>query len=230
MIKINLLAEGKRAVTRKAKGGAAAAALERRDLGSWLLGVGLLLGLLVFAGYWFYLRREIQQKDEEIAVAQREVDELAAIIKEVEDYKAKKAELEHKIGVINQLKANQAGPVKLMDHISRALPELLWLDNMEVIGTTVRVNGQAFNTNAVANFIENLDKVPEFQEPILLDTVQQGSVYGFAISFGFQLSPPPTAAAPPADSPAARARAGGAPGGPPEPLQPVQQRPGAEGI
>jgi type IV pilus assembly protein PilN len=228
MIKINLLAEGKRAVTRKAKGGAAAAALERRDLGSWLLGVGVLLGLLVFAGYWFYLRREIQQKDEEIAVAQREVDELAAIIKEVEDYKAKKAELEHKIGVINQLKANQAGPVKLMDHVSRALPELLWLDSMEVIGTTVRVNGQAFNTNAVANFIENLDKVPEFQEPILLDTAQQGAVYGFAISFGFQLALPPEAAAAPApDSPAGRARAGGAP---PEPLQPVQQRPGAEGI
>lgn len=228
MIKINLLAEGKRAVTRKAKG---PAALERRDIGTWLLGLGTLLGLLIFAGYWFYLRREIQHKDEEIAVAQREVDELAAIIKEVEDYKAKKAELEHKIGVINQLKANQAGPVKLMDHISRALPELLWLDAMEVHGTTVVLRGQAFNTNAVANFIENLDKVPEFEEPILIDTSQQGAVYGFAINFGFQLMAPPAPAAPAADSPAARARAGGPPAGePPMPLQPVDKRPGAEGI
>jgi type IV pilus assembly protein PilN len=227
MIKINLLAEGKRAVTRKSKG---PAALERRDIGSWLLGLGALLGLLVFAGYWFYLHREIQQKDEEIAVAQREVDELAAIIKEVEDYKIKKAELEHKIGVINQLKANQAGPVRLMDQVSRALPELLWLDSMEVIGTTVTVRGQAFNTNAVANFIENLDKVPEFQEPILIDTAQQGTVYGFAINFSFQLSPPPAPAAPAPGGPAARARAGEAPGGPPVPLQPLEERPGAEGI
>jgi type IV pilus assembly protein PilN len=221
MIKINLLAEGKRAVTRKAKG---PAALERRDIGVWLLGVGALAGLLAFAGYWFYLHREIQQKDEEIAVAQREVDELQAIIKEVEDYKVKKAELEHKIAVINQLKANQRGPVKLMDQVSRALPELLWLDSMNVAGATVSIRGQAFNTNAVANFIENLDKVPEFQEPILVDTSQSGSVYTFQINFGFTLAKP--VEAPPAAKPARPAR----PAGPPEPLQPPQSRPGAEGI
>ena len=214
MIKINLLAEGKRAVTRKAKG---PAALERQDIGSWLVGAGVLLGLLVFAGYWFYLRREIQHKDEEIAVAQREVDELAAIIKEVEDYKIKKAELEHKISVINQLKANQRGPVKLMDQVSRALPELLWLDAMDVAGATVTIRGQAFNTNAVANFIENLDKVPEFQEPILVDANQNGATYAFQINFGFTLSKPPDVPAPP--PPAAR------PAGPP----PGQQPPGKQG-
>src|SRR4030095_1614808 len=192
MIKINLLAEGKRAVTRKAKG---PAALERRDIGLWLLRVGALLGLLAFAGYWFYLHREIQQKDEEIAVAQREVDELQAIIKEVEDYKLKKAELEHKIAVINQLKDNQRGPVKLMDQVSRALPELLWLDSMDVTGTTVTIRGQAFNNHAVANFSENLDKVPEFNEPILVDTAQAGAVYSFQINFGFALATKPEAAA-----------------------------------
>jgi type IV pilus assembly protein PilN len=220
MIKINLLAEGKRAVTRKAKG---PAALERQDIGSWLLGAGALLGLLVFGGYWFYLHREIKQKDEEIAVAQREVDELQAIIKEVEDYKIKKAELEHKIAVINQLKANQRGPVKLMDQVSRALPELLWLDAMDVTGATVTLRGQAFNTNAVANFIENLDKVPEFQEPVLVDTSQRGAVYMFQINFGFALAKKPEAAAAP-KKPAAR------PAGPPVGLQAPANRPGAEGI
>ena len=215
MIKINLLAEGKRAVTRKAKG---PAALERRDIGVWMLGAGVLLGLLVFGGYWFYLHREIQQKDEEIAVAQREVDELQAIIKEVEDYKLKKAELEHKIAVINQLKANQRGPVKLMDQVSRALPELLWLDSMDVTGTTVTIRGQAFNTNAVANFIENLDKVPEFNEPILVDTAQAGAVYSFQINFGFALATKPEAAAPAKPAPKK--------GGPPEGFQPPASRPG----
>ena len=218
MIKINLLAEGKRAVTRKAKG---PAALERQDIGSWLLGAGILLGLLAFAGYWFYLRREIQHKDEEIVVAQREVDELQAIIKEVEDYKVKKAELEHKISVINQLKANQRGPVKLMDQVSRALPELLWLDNMDVAGATVILRGRAFNTNAVANFIENLDKVPEFQEPILVDAAQSGTTYAFQINFGFTLAKQPEAPKPP---PPPR------PAGPPAGLQPPASRPGAEGF
>jgi type IV pilus assembly protein PilN len=219
MIKINLLAEGKRAVTRKAKG---PAALERQDIGSWLLGAGILLGLLAFAGYWFYLRREIQHKDEEIVVAQREVDELQAIIKEVEDYKVKKAELEHKIAVINQLKANQRGPVKLMDQVSRALPELLWLDNMNVAGATVVLRGRAFNTNAVANFIENLDKVPEFQEPILVDATQSGTTYAFQINFGFSLGKAPEASAAAKPKPAPR------PGPPPGQEPPASK--GAEGF
>ena len=44
------------------------------------------------------------------------------MIKEVEEYKAKKAELEHKIEVINDLKHNQRGPVQIMDQVSARCP------------------------------------------------------------------------------------------------------------
>jgi type IV pilus assembly protein PilN len=199
MIKINLLAEGKRAVTRKAKAAPRAGAAPL-DVGPWLLLAGFVLGVLVVAGWWFLLYRTIQEKDREIAVAQQEVNELQAIIKEVDEYKLKKAELEHKIQVITDLKLNQQGPVRIMDQVSRALPELLWLDRMQVSGSTITLNGQAFNTNAVANFIENLDKVAEFQEPILKDTRQSGQVYTFVISFGYAIPKP--GAAEPAPAPA----------------------------
>ena len=194
MIRINLLAEGKRQVTRKSRG--PALAVQRGDISMWLLGGGLLLGLLITVGAWYYLYRVIQQKDREIAVAQEEVRQLEAIIKEVEDYKQQKAVLDHKITVIKQLKANQRGPVRIMDQISRALPELLWLDRMSVVGTQVTLNGRAFNTNAIANFIENLDKVEEFLEPDLRDTTRDatGQVYSYVIVFTFQLEPPPAPA------------------------------------
>jgi len=55
----------------------------------------------------------------------------------------------------------------------------------------ITVTGEAFNTNAVANFIENLDRVPEFQEPILRDTQQRGQVYSFVIAFNYSFQPPP---------------------------------------
>ncbi len=140
------------------------------------------------------------------------------MIKEVEDYKAKKAELERKIGIINDLKANQRGPVRVMDYVSRALPELLWLDRMTMNATTIEVEGRAFNTNAVATFIENLDRVPEFEEPTLKDATEQtGGVYKFVIDFNYSFAPPkgrrrPTTAAP-GSTPARRAdvRVGGQP-------------------
>ena len=72
-----------------------------------------------------------------------------------------------------------------MDEISRALPALLWMDRMSVAGQTITLSGRAFNTNAVANFLENLDRVQEFQEPVLQDTSQTGQTYSFVIRFDF---------------------------------------------
>src|SRR5262249_29666575 len=161
---INLLAEGKRAVTRKAKG--PALALQGQKVPQYLLLAGALLGVLASGLGWFYYSHQIAKRDAKIAEANKEIERLSAILKEGEQFKKEKAELERKIHVINDLKENQRGPVKIMDQVSRALPELLWLDRMDVVGNNITLNGEAFNTNAVANFIENLDKVQEFSEPI----------------------------------------------------------------
>jgi Tfp pilus assembly protein PilN len=84
--------------------------------------------------------------------------------------------------------------VRVMDYIARALPELLWLDRLRMTPDSIEIEGRAFNTNAVANFIENLDKVPEFDEPILKSTEQQAgnaqavSIYKFVISFHYSFA------------------------------------------
>jgi type IV pilus assembly protein PilN len=194
MIKINLLSEGKRTVRKSRPAASALKGLEGKDIGQWLLVAGLLVGIGALAINWWLLSREVDQKTAEVAAAQREVDSMASVIKEVEEYKGKKSELERKIGVINDLKANQRGPVRVMDYVSRALPELLWLDRMKMTPDAIEIEGRAFNTNAVANFIENLDKVPEFDEPILKSTEQQtgtaqaGGIYKFVINFHYSFA------------------------------------------
>jgi len=187
MIKINLLSEGKRpAAVRKKSAGTK---LEGQNLGQWMLLAGILIGLAGVGVAWWLQSQKTAAKEEEVAAAQREVDQLASVIKEVEEYKGKKAELERKIGIINDLKANQRGPVRVMDYVSRALPELLWLDSMSMKSDSITVEGRAFNTNAVANFIDNLDKVPEFDEPMLKTTdLQQGGIYKFRIDFNYSFS------------------------------------------
>jgi type IV pilus assembly protein PilN len=189
MIKINLLAEGKRpTAVRKSK---SAELLKGQDIGQWLLAAGLVFGVLIAAFFWWQTKEEKEAQDREIAVAQAEVARLESVLKKVEDYKAKKAALETKIGIINDLKQNQRGPVRVMDYISKALPELLWLDRMTMDDASITLEGRAFNTNAIANFIENLDKVPEFDEPTLKDTTEQsGGVYKFAIEFKYSFAPP----------------------------------------
>ena len=129
MIKINLLAEGKRPVVAREPSGPPWCSTAQLKLANWLLLVRtVVLGLLVAGGWCFMLERQDRAEGRrDRASAQKEVDELAQVIKEVEEFKAKKAELERKIEVINDLKDNQRGPVQIMDEVSKALPELLWL-------------------------------------------------------------------------------------------------------
>jgi type IV pilus assembly protein PilN len=188
MIRINLLAEGKKPVVTKKKqaAGIGLKALQQSEnLSFYVLLAVVVLALLVLGGRYLLLGSRIGTLEEEVATFQAEVDELEPIIREVEEFKAKKAELERKVQVINQLKANQRGPVRIMDYVSRALPELLWLNRMQVGSQTITISGEAFNTNAVANFMENLDRFPEFREPVLRDTTQKGGVYTFTLSFNY---------------------------------------------
>ena len=145
---------------------------------------------------WFLVvrHRESVMRDE-VAATQREVDELQQYIREVDDYKAKKAELERKIDVINTLKENQRGPVLIMDQVSRALPELLWLTSMDVNPSVINIRGAALNMSAVANFMDNLDRVEEFQEPVLVDATertlnQRTEVYDFNLNFNYSFKKP----------------------------------------
>jgi type IV pilus assembly protein PilN len=199
MIKINLIAEGRKPVVAR-KGGrdvvskAAGLGAGSLSLTDWAFLGALIIGALVAGGWFWMLRGELNDIRSQVEVAQAEVKELEPIIKEVEDYKKRKADLERKIEVIEALKQSQRGPVRIMDEISRALPDLLWLRTLSVKGSTVEITGSAFNTNQVAAFLENLGKVPEFQEPVLKETVRQAGqgqeTYTFSINFNFVIAKP----------------------------------------
>jgi Tfp pilus assembly protein PilN len=234
MIKINLLSEGKRpAAVRKAR----ALGAGSKDLALWMLLVGTFVGVLVAGGYWWYLNGKLKEKQEEVAQAQREVDALQAVIKEVEDFKKKGKNLSDKIAVINELKSNQRGPVRIMDYVSRALPELLWLDRLKLNASTIEIEGRAFNPNAVANFMDNLDKVPEFKEPVLKETsAQANGVYKFYVTFDYSFAAPKkpaeaggkAGAGKPGAAPAVPGLPGAVGGGPP-PSAPPGPPPSAAG-
>ncbi len=180
MIRINLVGEARRPVAARSGPTIGGGGGESRAA-DWTLLAVFLIAAVVALGHWFLLRMQINDKKAEVAEAQIEVDRLEPIIREVEAFKEKKARLEQKVQVITDLKANQQGPVAVMDKVSKALPPLTWLTRMEVQQTILRLSGQAYNTNAIASFIENLDRVPEFQEPRLRDTTQSGDIYTFVI-------------------------------------------------
>lgn len=185
MIKINLLSEAK--PTKKKRGVSALGGAGRLNL--FLILGGLLLGLLVVGVQWWVESSRLKEQEEKNRLAQQEVTRLEAVLKEVQDFEEKKAKLQKKVDLINSLKASQRGPVRLMDEVSNALPDLLWLERMEVKGNLIAIDGKALNPPAVANFFTNLKLVQAFQEPKLttLSAASSGSanLYNYQLSFVF---------------------------------------------
>ena len=177
MIRINLLTEARAAATRKKTGLVPTGA----RLNNLILLGGVALGLLYIGVMALVLTSRSRHLDEEIGKAQEEVARLRSIIDEVKGYEIKKASLEAKIQLINNLKTNQRGPVRLMDEISRALPDLVWLTELTVAGNQVTLKGRTLSPNAVATYLENIKKSPFFAEPVFRNLGREGGTQGLYV-------------------------------------------------
>src|SRR5207244_6395939 len=154
---------------------------------------------LIAGGWWFLKNSTLKEKQETVQNKQSEADRLQAIIKQVDDYTKRKESLQKRIDLINQLKQNQKGPVKIMHRVSQALPDLVWLDKMTMSGGLITIAGRGLNPNAIANFVEANKKDPLFEEPDLSSMNQvtvSPPVYNFDMTFHFTYAPKGEAGAP----------------------------------
>ncbi|MEJ2187894.1 MAG: PilN domain-containing protein [Acidobacteriota bacterium] len=188
MIKINLVAEAPAAAVTKRKRSEFSLGAKQGDV---ILLIVLALSCLVVGTRWYLLtshRDDLREIERQRRV---ERDALLPYIERVELLEARREALRHKIEVINELKQNQRGPVRIMDEVSRALPDLVWLTKLTLKGNSLTLTGIAMDENPVANYISNLDASPFFQEPILKNlTRSRGDTFTFTLSCVFTYAPP----------------------------------------
>src|SRR5712692_11684857 len=162
------------------------------NLNMMLVVAGIAIGVVVGGGWWVIEKNKLSTRREEVAAKTREAQRLESIIKEVEEYQRRKDSLQKRIDLINQLKQTQKGPVKIMDRVSQDLPDLVWLDRMNMSGGAITINGRGLNPNAIANFVENIKNDPLFEEPDLSSLAQTSVVplvYSFDMNFRFSYAP-----------------------------------------
>src|SRR5262245_17347623 len=155
MIKVNLLTGAKRATARKAP----AVKLEGGPGGGQNLMLVVILGLAVaFSGWRYYsLSAESARLDQDLATAQEQLKKVEDDRKAIEVLKVKKAAFQKQIDIITTLKNNQQVPVRLLDEVSRNLPDFLWLISMQESGNQLTFSGRTTTQNAYATFYTNLD-------------------------------------------------------------------------
>ncbi len=215
MIRVNLLGSKEA----PAGGGAVVeygpAGGERSESKGFVVGVAILgLAVAAIVVQWLSMTRQLSQLDEEINQLTAEKNRLAPIILEVQKYQAKLAELEEKEKLIERLKSEREGPVRMLDALSAELPDFVWLTQLQQRGPQVTIDGMAASYVSIADYIRKLEDNEWFQNVELIDAkVDQNQEQEFT---QFQLRTQiisPNAPPPPAAAPAGAAPAGSAPAG-----------------
>jgi type IV pilus assembly protein PilN len=205
MIRINLLS-AERATKKKA--------VTLQTGQKMAIGCSLILVLAgLFIG-WRYLSltHESTLVDAEITAAQEETVRLHSIIQQVQEFEQRKAQLQQRVVLIEQLRKGQTGPVHMLDQLSRALPPMLWLTELKQspAGTDVVVDGKSTTLTGLSDFVANLEASGYFKRSVEIvstttepSTTTSAELIKFSIKAIFQ---------PPGEAKSAAA-AGARPGG-----------------
>jgi Tfp pilus assembly protein PilN len=184
MIRINLVQERK---APKGGGGTTKVKAAPGALQAYLL-LGLFAGgaALLCAAGWFYKSAQIRDLDTRIAADEKRKRDLQAIKVQVDAFQAKKTLLENKVNLIKKLKAEQKGPVHMLDEISKALPDFVWLTNLDETGGNVKFTGESNGLTAVAAFIEALQRSGWFPTIDLVSSKENNNIYTFNLAGAFK--------------------------------------------
>ena len=118
-------------------------------------------------GWWYWsLNQASQQVDVELASAQQEAARLRTVLAEVRNFETTRAQLQQRVTLIQQLRHGQSVPVQLLDHVSRSLPDMLWLTGMDESGSSLTITGLSTTLVAVSDFVANLGGSTLVKKPI----------------------------------------------------------------
>ncbi len=152
-----------------------------------VISVVLLLGGLT----WYWLNSSLSSLTEEKGSLETRLKVVKEKVKEVENYERDKKIYSEKIAIIQNLKKNQKGPVRLLDEISSMLPERVWLVSLRETGKDVTIIGSGMTNDDIVKHVNNLKSSKLFKNVQLIESrqiVDSGiPIYNFSLTFSLNL-------------------------------------------
>ena len=185
MIRINLV--GPERTQKKAKRPDTGPSSTPGALQSYLL-LALFAGgaALLCAALWWFQSNKIRQLDTQIATAEKRQRDLQAIKQQVDEFEQKRAILKNKVATIERLRMAQKSPVHMLDEISKALPDYVWLGNLDETSGAVAFVGQSNSYAAVADFIVALQRSGWFPVVDISSAKDEGNIVNFNLTGSFK--------------------------------------------
>jgi Tfp pilus assembly protein PilN len=166
MIRINLLkAEAKAPIVEEVR-------ISERKLP---VSPSLILGLVIIliAAVAFIQTNSISREKNLFNLIQEEKSTLGDVEAKLTKVEAQRTTIMKKINLIRDLKSYQEVAVKIMDEISKDIPDWVWLDEITYDKKQVRIKGKALSNKLIADYIDNLEASPTFERVELISSIQQ---------------------------------------------------------
>lgn len=188
MIEVNLLPESQRkAPKRRAKG------LGRpfpgvslgKDPWTTALAVAAVLVPLVVLGLWLAQRAEARGLEQRLSRATAESARLADLRAISDSLTARQEMIRERVALIERLDRNRFVWPRMMDEISRALPQFAWLTNLRQTASlpdvAVQIQGMAANPLTITEFVRNLQASPYIADVRIVGSQQEEIEEGLAV-------------------------------------------------
>lgn len=180
MIRVNLLAGDR--VPRQQRGAPGA---------RWPIALGcgaiLVAAAAVIAWSSWSLQARSAGVAQRLAAAHGTLRRLAPVADDLEALEARRAALDRREALIEELRRARAEPVRLLDAIGRSVPDGLWLSTLSQFAEGVVVEGHAASLHALSDFVANLERARQGTSRIeIIDSQTADTPAGEAVRFALR--------------------------------------------
>jgi|WetSurMetagenome_2_1015567.scaffolds.fasta_scaffold144223_1 type IV pilus assembly protein PilN len=168
----------------------------------------IFLALVIALGaFYFFQKKALDQENALLATARQEKAKLSYVEDALKKQQAFRESLNQKITLIENLNAQRDLAPRLMDELSRRLPDWVWLTEVVYDAKGISIKGRALSNNLIADYISGLESSPQIMNVNLVASTQkttQGDQYlEFQLRAMIEKKPEPAAPPGPAE-PAAK--------------------------
>ena len=120
----------------------------------------------------------------QLRLVNQDLASMSDVVGRRNEFEAQSAELARRVALIEDLRGGQGGPVRMLDQVSRAMPEGVWLTELRQEGADITVQGRATSLTVLSELVVALESSGYFTLPVdIVDSQFESQAEGDVVRF-----------------------------------------------
>ena len=120
----------------------------------------------------------------QLRLVNQDLASMSDVVGRSNEFEAQSAELARRVALIEELRGGQGGPVRMLDQVSRAMPEGVWLTELRQEGADITVQGRATSLTVLSELVVALESSGYFTLPVdIVDSQFESQAEGDVVRF-----------------------------------------------